>query len=423
MWELLKIQEWNWDFVLNLSESDFPVKPINQLIQFLSINKNKNFVKSHGREVQRFIQKQGLDKSFVECETRMWRIGDRSLPYGIQVDGGSDWVALSQPFVEYVANPEPDALVSGLLKIFKHTLLPAESFFHTALRNSKFCNSYVDNNLHVTNWKRKLGCKCQYKQVVDWCGCSPNDFRPEDWARIQNTQSRQLFFARKFEPVINQAVVLQLELWLFNLEQPTKVVPNLLGYWQNEYHHLDLGGNSNDGLLSLGNSVKRHVLRILSKNNSSCKLELGDLQQVNLFHYNDTYRFSLFNFKFSEKQSLEVAVKAINYVNVSKKSPLMERLTVLIVSSDYDQKEQISRNFLRILSPQSEPALMYRFLPKHGSPVYNLTSLWISPTGHLQDIVDFSVEESSLIGYVKPYLKPPLLPGKIKILVKIIQIQ
>lgn len=60
-----------------------------------------------------------------------------------------------------------------------------QSFFHTALRNSEFCGSYVDNNLHVTNWKRRLGCKCQYKHVVDWCGCSPNNFKTEDWMRLQ----------------------------------------------------------------------------------------------------------------------------------------------------------------------------------------------------------------------------------------------
>lgn len=60
-----------------------------------------------------------------------------------------------------------------------------QSFFHTVLRNSKFCETYVDNNLHVTNWKRRLGCKCQYQHVVDWCGCSPNVFKMDDWSRLQ----------------------------------------------------------------------------------------------------------------------------------------------------------------------------------------------------------------------------------------------
>ena len=54
-----------------------------------------------------------------------------------------------------------------------------QSFFHTVLINSEFCGSHVDNNLHMTNWNRKQGCKCQYKHIVDWCGCSPNDFLPQ----------------------------------------------------------------------------------------------------------------------------------------------------------------------------------------------------------------------------------------------------
>lgn len=60
-----------------------------------------------------------------------------------------------------------------------------QSFFHTVLENSPACESLVDNNLRVTNWNRRLGCKCQYKHIVDWCGCSPNDFKPQDFLRLQ----------------------------------------------------------------------------------------------------------------------------------------------------------------------------------------------------------------------------------------------
>ncbi|KAG5899486.1 hypothetical protein JTB14_015197 [Gonioctena quinquepunctata] len=414
MWELLNIKGWHWDFVLNLSESDFPVKTVAQLTQFLSSNKNRNFVKSHGREVQRFIQKQGLDKTFIECETRMWRIGDRTLPSGIQLDGGSDWIALSRKFVQYVADPVPDNLIAGLLSIFKHTLLPAESFFHTSLRNSKFCDTYIDNNLHVTNWKRKLGCKCQYKHVVDWCGCSPNDFRPEDWSRIQNTLPRQIFFARKFEPIVNQEVILQLELWLFGLEKPSTEVENLYGYWQSIYDYHDMGVTPDDGLLTTGNGIKRLVSNKLHKTNSSCDVELDSLLQVNSYHFKDTYRFNLFTFNTSETYRLEVAIKPINHISVkTKNSLLMEHLEVFIVSSDYDQKEQMSRNFMRILSPFSEPALVYSFIPfKVASKVYNLTCLWISPVGQLYEVDEFTVDEHSLIGHVKPSLKQPILPGR-----------
>ncbi|KAJ8965595.1 hypothetical protein NQ317_016297 [Molorchus minor] len=390
MWELLNIKNWKWDFVLNLSESDYPVKTVTQLTQFLTANKNRNFVKSHGREVQRFIQKQGLDKTFVECETRMWRVGDRQLPYGIQVDGGSDWIALSRKLVEYVANPTPDDLVAGLLKIFKYTLLPAESFFHTVLRNSKFCNTYIDNNLHVTNWKRKLGCKCQYKHVVDWCGCSPNDFRPDDWPRVLSTQSRQLYFARKFEPIVNQAVILQLELWLFGLEEPSKNILNVHSYWQNVYHHQDLGVTPDDGLLTLGGSIKRQLVKYFRYSNSTlCDLDVSSVLQMHTFLSMDAYKHTLFLLRTSQVD-IEVAVKPINNVNLTKTSPLMAHVELLFVSTDYDQKEQMSRNFLQLVSPFSEPILIYRFSSFHSSKTYNLTCLWISSSGYLQDVSEFS---------------------------------
>jgi protein xylosyltransferase len=95
-------------------------------VEFLTANKERNFVKSHGREAQRFIQKQGLDKSFVECEAHMWRVGDRSLPADIVIDGGSDWLALSRPFVHYLTTSPTDPLLKGLITLFKYTLLPAE---------------------------------------------------------------------------------------------------------------------------------------------------------------------------------------------------------------------------------------------------------------------------------------------------------
>lgn len=75
--------------------------------------------------------------------------------------------------------------IQGRLEDSGWSLSPLQSFFHTVLENSPHCATMVDNNLRVTNWNRKLGCKCQYKHIVDWCGCSPNDFKPQDFLRLQ----------------------------------------------------------------------------------------------------------------------------------------------------------------------------------------------------------------------------------------------
>ena len=51
-------------------------------MEFLAANRERNFLKSHGHDTHKFLQKQGLDRTFLECETHMWRIGERKLPAG-----------------------------------------------------------------------------------------------------------------------------------------------------------------------------------------------------------------------------------------------------------------------------------------------------------------------------------------------------
>lgn len=73
----------------------------------------------------RFIKKQGLDRLFHECDSHMWRLGERQIPAGIVVDGGSDWFVLTRSFVEYVVYTD-DPLVAQLRQFYTYTLLPAE---------------------------------------------------------------------------------------------------------------------------------------------------------------------------------------------------------------------------------------------------------------------------------------------------------
>ncbi|KAF2976770.1 hypothetical protein EK904_009297 [Melospiza melodia maxima] len=218
----------------------------DQLVAFLSRYRDMNFLKSHGRDNARFIRKQGLDRLFLECDTHMWRLGDRKIPEGITVDGGSDWFLLNRKFVEYVTFSNDD-LVTKMKRFYSYTLLPAESFFHTVLENSPFCDSMVDNNLRITNWNRKLGCKCQYKHIVDWCGCSPNDFKPADFHRFQ------------FEAVVNQEIIGQLDYFLYGNYPPG--TPGLRSYWENVYEEPDGPGALSDVALTMFHSFSRLGLR------------------------------------------------------------------------------------------------------------------------------------------------------------------
>ena len=407
MSEILTLR-WKWDYVINLSESDFPIKSLEELENFLSTNKGFNFVKSHGREAQRFIKKQGLDKTFIECETHMWRVGERKLPQGIVIDGGSDWIALSPKFVSYVVAKQ-DALLKGLEVIFEHTLLPAESYFHTVLRNSQFCNTYVDNNLHVTNWKRKLGCKCQYKHVVDWCGCSPNDFKTEDWPRIQNTQTRQLFFARKFEPIINQEIITRVEQYIGIKDH--YLIPNLEAYWQNLYDINDLTASTDDLLLTHAGSITRLNAKIL--NDENCKIKLNEILAINIYKYADIYKGNLILHKAiiqNKEVTLETWYKPKQYLDLNFEN-YNDYIKIFKVSSDYDQKEMTFRNLGNILGPLSEPILLYQFSSNIDKDIGNLTIVWLDPSGRVADINIIHRDENNLTNFIKPNIKQPLLPG------------
>ena len=402
-----------WDFLVNLSESDFPIKSNMQLTQFLGLNKGMNFVKSHGREVQRFITKQGLDKTFVECETRMWRIGDRKLPDGIQIDGGSDWVALSREFVEYVADPNPDALVTDLLRVFEYTLLPVESFFHTVLRNSRFCNTYIDNNLHVTNWKRKLGCKCQYKAVVDWCGCSPNDFKLENFSKIRNTVDRNLFFARKFESIIDQRIIDRVEEWLYPEKMNKTVTANGYdAYWQSLYHAADLSPLVDDAQLTISNSLARLSFRKLQINYKNVNV----LETTAYFRQNQFIGIliraeAIVQEPLLQRERVE-RIEVLVYLrhNFSTSREWLGKIQSLFINTDYDQKEKMFRNLMGSVGPYSYPILSYEFDTAITVP-QNLSILWVDPYGRLADVNYIQLEEASLTGHVKPQFSEHLVVG------------
>ena len=132
---------WNFDYVMNISESDFPVKPLEEFEDHLKANIGRNFVETgagidgdliSGHELQ------GLNNLFYNCEDHMYLLGKRNLPFGLQWVVGSDWVVLHREFVHYLATSD-DGLVRGLISFYFYSVIAPESFFPTALFNSRFC--------------------------------------------------------------------------------------------------------------------------------------------------------------------------------------------------------------------------------------------------------------------------------------------
>ena len=83
------------------------------------------YTQTHTKHTHRFIQKQGLDRTFVECDNHMWRVDNRPLPPDVTVDGGSDWIAITRNYTHYLSTSRDPFLV-GLKRYYEFSLLPAE---------------------------------------------------------------------------------------------------------------------------------------------------------------------------------------------------------------------------------------------------------------------------------------------------------
>ncbi|KAE8576814.1 hypothetical protein XENTR_v10004328 [Xenopus tropicalis] len=410
MKDLLEVPDWPWDFFINLSATDYPTRTNEELVLFLSKHRHKNFLKSHGRDNARFIKKQGLDRLFHECDSHMWRLGERQIPEGIVVDGGSDWFALTRNFVEYVTYTK-DILVSELQRFYKYTLLPAESFFHTVLENSKACDSLVDNNLRVTNWNRKLGCRCQYKHIVDWCGCSPNDFKPQDVVRLQQL-SRPTFFARKFESSVNQEVLDILDAHLFG-ELPSET-PGIKGYWESVYDSIDGLGGLSDVTMTVYAAFTRLALHELqgSKKETrqpSCWFTASGLpSSVELYFYDDHFQGYLVKQEVQSGETLEIWMMPQGSLKLSEQGEAIGRIQGLEVGTEWDPKERIFRNFGGLIGPFDEPVAVQKW--SRGLNL-TVTVVWIDPTYIIAASYDIIVDMDADFTQYKPPLARPLRPG------------
>jgi len=255
----------------------------------------------------------------------------------------------------------------------------------------------------MTNWKRKLGCKCQYKAVVDWCGCSPNDFKLEDYSRLQNTENRNIFFARKFEPVIDHRIIDRVEEWLYPYKM-NKTVKGYDMYWQSLYHHADLSPLPDDALLTLSYSLARLTYRKLKMDYKNVRL------LENTAYFRENRFIGVLILAECKDESLDIS--AIRNNRVRRVEALISarynfsadrlgsgwsgKIRNLSVGTDYDQKEQKFRNLMGSIGPYSNPVLAYEFDSGITLP-QNISVLWIDPYGHLADVNHILLEEMTLV--------------------------
>jgi len=200
-----------YNFYWVCSGQDFPIKPVDQIVEKFAANINKNFVNlfesqnfkgefNHydkrnsiyypGFLFGRSAEKRIMKRAYVEITggyNRTFTWFQRKNVTGLVFYFGANWMALNRDIVTWMfqymkSHPEYTAF-------FHHCQNPDESFFHTLFMNSPYRETREDF-LHYVDWSEG--------------GNSPKVLTINDYERLKHSQ---LLMARKFDADVDSTVI------------------------------------------------------------------------------------------------------------------------------------------------------------------------------------------------------------------------
>jgi len=199
----------SWDFFINLSGQDFPLKSQNEIREFLSNNKERNFIKTADQALDRPDTMNRIENHFTETSSGFSdTVFKRSFMDDVTPFIGGQWMILSRSCCEFICYSNE---VKKYEDYYINTLIPDESFFQTVLMNTSFPGIIVNDDKRAIIWVPDGLIKLR-----------PKTFTIEDLLFLSKGEN---IFARKFDDEHDGAIVDALELRLkkHSLRKPTSL--------------------------------------------------------------------------------------------------------------------------------------------------------------------------------------------------------
>lgn len=198
----------SWDFFINLSGQDYPLKSQKIIRAYLTKNKGNNFIKIADQLSIRPETMNRIENFFAESEN-----GFTGTPYKraflkdvIPYIGGQ-WMILTKESCKFICN-------SGEAKKFEdyylNTLIADESFFQTVLMNTSFNGILINDD----------------KRAIIWIADGDIKLRPKTFTEndIEFLLEGDNLFARKFDDTIDSNVIDNIEHYFY---QPLNEIEKL----------------------------------------------------------------------------------------------------------------------------------------------------------------------------------------------------
>jgi hypothetical protein len=133
-----------WDYFINLSGEDSPLKSQNIIRQFLTANKGRNYIFYYDQKFYRPDTLQRIQNHFTELTHKISSyVYKREFMKGVVPYIGGKWFMFTRETCVFLTN---NKRVMDFEDYYLHTLLPAESFFQTVLMNTDFSDIIVNDD-------------------------------------------------------------------------------------------------------------------------------------------------------------------------------------------------------------------------------------------------------------------------------------
>jgi hypothetical protein len=192
--ELLKIGS-EWEFFINLSGQDFPLRSQTHIQDFLRGNRGNDFIRVANQRTFRPDTLSRIQNHVTEFGNRILR-SPLKRPYlrGVTPYIGNQWMILSRKFCEFVCyNPE----VERFKRFYRHTFISDEGFFQTVIMNTSYKGTIVNDD----------------KRTIDWVPLGIIKLRPRDFTSSDADflMASPGLFARKFDATVDAGILSILE--------------------------------------------------------------------------------------------------------------------------------------------------------------------------------------------------------------------
>jgi len=180
-----------WDFFINLSGQDYPLKSQPIIRKYLSEHRDSNFIKTDDQLLVRPETMNRIVNHFVESENGFSNVTfKRKYMEGVTPYIGGQWMILTRACCAFICtSPETQRFE----EYYVNTLIADESFFQTLLMNTSFDGKIVNDDKRAIIWIPDGDIKMR-----------PKTFKESD---IDFLSQGNNLFARKFDDCVDGQVI------------------------------------------------------------------------------------------------------------------------------------------------------------------------------------------------------------------------